>query len=118
MAVPDDDLRDAQRSLAAAEGVFGEPSGAVGMAALAGMLDEGAILPGETVVAVVTGGGFRDVSSARIRVTEPTVIDDSLEGLRRYANQLYPLADYGAGTRAAAEHRSSSLARDSSMGLV
>ena len=91
MAVPDDDLRDAQRSLAAAEGVFGEPSGAVGMAALAGMLDEGAILPGETVVAVVTGGGFRDVSSARIRVTEPTVIDDSLEGLRRSANQLYPL---------------------------
>ena len=90
VAVTDDELLDAQRVLAATEGVFAEPSGAAGVAALAAMLDEGVIHRDETVVTVVTGGGFRDAGAARARVTEPTPIADSLDELRRYVTAPGP----------------------------
>ena len=84
IAVTDDELLDAQRLLAETEGVFAEPSGAAGVAALTRMLDEGQILPEETVVIVVTGGGFRDAGAARAGVAEAAHIADSLEDLRSY----------------------------------
>ena len=84
MAVTDEELLNAQRLLAETEGVFAEPSGAAGVAALTRMLDEGRILPDETVVIVVTGGGFRDAGAARAGVPEAAHIADSLDDLRRY----------------------------------
>jgi threonine synthase len=80
VAVTDDELLDAQRLLARTEGVFAEPSGAAGIAAIAHMVDEGLMCPDDTVVVVMTGGGFRDAGV--VQVTQPPRIGDSLDDLR------------------------------------
>jgi threonine synthase len=61
--VTDAEVFDMQRRMAQAEGIFCEPAGAVALAGLAKAVARGEVLPGEKVVCLVTGSGFKDMSS-------------------------------------------------------
>jgi len=61
--VTDAEVFDMQRRMAQAEGIFCEPAGAVALAGLAKAVARGEVLPGEKAVCLVTGSGFKDMSS-------------------------------------------------------
>jgi threonine synthase len=63
VSVSDDEALAAQRRLAAFEGLFAEPSAAAALAGVQRLVDTGTIRPDDTVVAVVTGSGFREVGA-------------------------------------------------------
>lgn len=80
--VPDDAILVAAKELAAATGVFAEPTGA---AALAGILDareKGLIGAKEKVLHVVTGHGLKDVRGAAAKAPEARRIGVSLDEVR------------------------------------
>lgn len=56
-----------QRRLAQLEGIFCEPAGAVSLAGLANALAEGRIDRNDTVICLITGTGFKDMSSLDTR---------------------------------------------------
>lgn len=60
VTVSDEDIRHAQTLLGTMEGLWIEPSGTAGVAALPRLLAEGLIQPSSTVVAPLTGGGWKD----------------------------------------------------------
>lgn len=62
MSVPDDVVVDAQARLGAADGLYVEPSSAVVVPAIEQLIEAGRITAGETVVACLTGSGFRETS--------------------------------------------------------
>ena len=61
--VDDADVYQLQKDLAAREGIFSEPAGAVPLAGLKQALAEGMISPDSVVVCLVTGTGFKDLDS-------------------------------------------------------
>ena len=63
-AVSDAQILDAQRQLAARDGVFVEPASAAGIAGLLQELGEGENYEGRTVVVTVTGHGLKDTDTA------------------------------------------------------
>lgn len=83
LAVSDDAIRDAMRSLAREGGVFAEPSGAAGFAGLAQDSRDGSLGSGESAVVVVTGSGLKDIDSAMRLVTPPAPIDPDLDAVTR-----------------------------------
>lgn len=76
-AVSDDQILDAWRLLAHAEGVFCEPASA---APVAGLLAHGAPR-GATVVCVLTGNGLKDPDVALADAPEPPEVDGTLPAL-------------------------------------
>ena len=58
VAVPEADIRDAQRDFAALAGMYASPEGAATLAAARRLKDEGALRPDETVVLFQTGSAF------------------------------------------------------------
>ncbi len=63
MAVSDEAILRACKSLAADETILAEPAAAVSVAALPKALEQGFIHPGERVVCVLTGHGLKDIDS-------------------------------------------------------
>ncbi|MGH3306661.1 MAG: threonine synthase [Nocardioides sp.] len=63
-AVSDGQILDAQRQLAARDGVFVEPASAAGIAGLLQDLEAGESYEGRTVVVTVTGHGLKDTDTA------------------------------------------------------
>ncbi len=72
-AAEDDDILDAQRMLAAEEGVFVEPASAASVAGLLARAKEGALPSGAVVVATVTGTGLKDVETALAGVSTDAI---------------------------------------------
>lgn len=70
-SVSDEELLDAQKTLAETEGIFAEPAGAASIAGLKRLLEEGVIDRDETVACVITGAGLKDVKSAMKIAGEP-----------------------------------------------
>jgi threonine synthase len=64
LSVPDDTTLDWQQRLGRTEGIFCEPSSAVAAAAIAELVASGALSASDEVVAILTGSGLREVSSA------------------------------------------------------
>ena len=62
--VTDDEIRAAQRYLAARSGVFGEPAGVTATAGLIKLAREGRLEPDAKIVTIVTGNGLKDIESA------------------------------------------------------
>lgn len=60
IAVSDEEIRQAQARLGTAEGLWIEPSGAAGVAALPRLMADGLIQPDSTVVVALTGGGWKE----------------------------------------------------------
>ena len=61
--VTDTEVFDMQKRLAQQEGIFSEPAGAVALAGLARAADSGEVGRDEKIVCLVTGSGFKDMSS-------------------------------------------------------
>ncbi len=61
--VTDSDVYDYHKMLATIAGVFSEPAGAVALAAVSHALKKGIVREDEKVVCLVTGSGFKDMSS-------------------------------------------------------
>jgi threonine synthase len=76
-AVSDDQILQAQRDLAARDGVFVEPASAAGAAGLVTLAARGRTLAGARVVVTVTGHGLKDVDTAL--AGRGPVVDDVID---------------------------------------
>ena len=84
-AVTDEQILDAQRQLAARDGVFVEPASAAGVAGLLDWPAGADIGRGQTVVATVTGHGLKDIDTALAGFDDlvDTVIDADVDAAAR-----------------------------------
>ena len=82
-AVSDDEILAAWRDLARYEGVFCEPASAAPIAGLRKLAAEGAIDPGGTIVAVLTGHGLKDPELAGRSAAEIVNAPATAEGVRK-----------------------------------
>jgi threonine synthase len=81
--VTDERILAAQRDLVRMEGIFCEPASAASVAGVRQLAEEGAIDPGATIVAVLTGHGLKDPDTAQ-RLIEPTLAaEPTLADVRR-----------------------------------
>ena len=62
-AETDSDVFKSQRMLALKEGIFCEPAGAVALDGLAKAVEKKEVLPGDKMVCLITGSGFKDMQS-------------------------------------------------------
>ena len=77
VAVSDDDILEAVRSLATREGIFVEPSAAVPVAAIRQLVASGWLGPDERVVVVATGHGLKDIPDAVLpEMQKPIELDE------------------------------------------
>jgi threonine synthase len=86
--VTDSEMLGAMRETARAEGVFAEPAAAAAVAGLRKAAAQGRLGGGETVVALITGSGLKDVASARKAAGEPHRIAPDLGSLRSLVKKL------------------------------
>ena len=77
--VTDEEIMAAQKLLGRTCGVFGEPAGVTGTAAVKKACELGLIEKGATVVSVVTGNGLKDVANAIKSAGEPINIKPDLD---------------------------------------
>jgi threonine synthase len=79
-AVTDEQILDAQRDLAAREGIFVEPASAAGVAGLLAAAAKGEVESGQTITITVTGNGLKDIDTAIAgRVISDLVIDADVQ---------------------------------------
>lgn len=64
-------------------GIFTEPAGAAGYAGLVQAAEQGIIAPNDPVIVINTGSGLKDIKAAMQAVQEATVIEPSLDALKR-----------------------------------
>ena len=81
IAVPDEEILAAMRLAGAKEGVFGEPAGVTALAGVRRALQEGIIKSGETVTAISTGSGLKDVKNALRAAGTPKLCEPDLAAL-------------------------------------
>ncbi|MEM4316197.1 MAG: threonine synthase [Nitrososphaerota archaeon] len=88
ISVSDDETIEAGMWLSSMEGVFAEPSSNTCIAALKRLVEDGWIESNDSVVALVTGAGFKDLHTAR-RIVKPVhKIEPSFEEMKRLALDL------------------------------
>ena len=75
----DEEILAAQKLLGRTCGVFGEPAGVTGTAAVKKACELGLIEKGATVVSVVTGNGLKDVANAIKSAGEPINLKPDLD---------------------------------------
>jgi threonine synthase len=78
VTVTDDQITTAQRRLGATTGVFAEPASAASVAGLRRARDRGVVDAGESVVAIVTGTGLKDVDAAARATGEVEYVDPTV----------------------------------------
>jgi threonine synthase len=80
-SVADEEILDAQRQLAASEGVFVEPASAAGVAGLLREVAAGTSYAGQRVVVTVTGHGLKDIDTALSTFTDlvDTVVEADVD---------------------------------------
>jgi threonine synthase len=88
LAVSDEEILEAMRTLGRLSGIFAEPAGAAPLAGLLKMLREGRLDPEERIVVLVTGNGLKDVNSAIKAAGEPHRIDPDVDDLKRLVERL------------------------------
>jgi threonine synthase len=79
--VTNEEILDAQRTLAKREGIFAEPSGVAVLAALTMLRNQGTIADDDSVVLEITGSGLKDLNV--IGSVEAPLIDPDIEALQR-----------------------------------
>ncbi len=82
VAVGDDEILDAMRATARLGGVFGEPAGVAGVAGLRKAARQGIVGGGESVLAVITGNGLKDIQTARTAAGREISIKPELRAVR------------------------------------
>ncbi len=83
IAVPDESILAAMRTLGRHEGVFGEPAGVTATAGVIEAVSEGLIRSDESVTVISTGSGLKDVHNALRAAGRPRLCEPSLEALER-----------------------------------
>lgn len=85
VCVDDEAILDAERLLGTTEGVYAEPASSSAIAGLDEAIDRGIVDRDETAVAIVTGTGFKNTSSAQHIIGEFEHVPPSVEAvLERY----------------------------------
>lgn len=82
VAVTDEEMLDMEAVLASTEGIFVEPASATVLAAVKRLLDEGVIQRQDRVCCVLTGLGFKDMTSARKLVPSIETVPLSREAIQ------------------------------------
>jgi threonine synthase len=77
VTVTDQEITDAWLEIASLEGVFCEPSSAAGVAGLS----HTDLVPGSTVVCVLTGHGLKDTAPIEVLTAATTVVDANVEAI-------------------------------------
>jgi len=83
VALEEDEIRESVKLLAKLEGVFAEPSGAVGVMAVKKLLEEGFLENSENIVVLVTGSGLKEPEKVRADAVIPLINPDIVE-LRKH----------------------------------
>jgi threonine synthase len=79
--VEDEEILEAMRTTGRLTGIFAEPAAATAIAGVRRAVEEGVIGRMESVLAVVTGNGLKDIRSAQLAVTKPFEIAPNGAGL-------------------------------------
>jgi threonine synthase len=79
--VTNEEILDAQRTLAKTEGIFAEPSGVAVLAGLTRLRNRGKIASDDCVVLEITGSGLKDLNV--IGSVEAPLIDPDIEALQK-----------------------------------
>jgi threonine synthase len=86
-------VSDAEILVAIAElgkvGIFAEPAGATAYAGLVKAVQSGQITPDDPVLVLNTGSGLKDVKAAMQAVSEATVIEPSLEAVKKVIKYFF-----------------------------
>jgi len=77
----DEEILQAQKLLAQAEGIFCEPASATGLAGVLKDLELGRIRDGSIVVCTLTGHGLKDPDTAIAQSAKPVTVDAELRGI-------------------------------------
>jgi len=77
VSVRDEEITDAWLEIASREGVFCEPSSAAGLAALLQV----ELVPGITVVCVLTGHGLKDTAAVDVLTAGTTLVEPTVEAI-------------------------------------
>jgi threonine synthase len=84
--VSDDQILGAIR-LAGKHGVFAEPAAAAALAGVVAALDDGTIKPSESVLAMITGSGLKDIRSSIRAGGQPFRVQPSLDAIAAVVNE-------------------------------
>jgi threonine synthase len=79
--VTDDEILDAQKTLARIEGIFVEPASASSLAGLKKLIKNGTIHKDETVVCITTGHGLKDPDTAIKQSEKPVEVDADITAI-------------------------------------
>jgi threonine synthase len=82
-AVSDDAIREAVRLTGALAGIFAEPAAAAAVAGVAQARRQGIVGAGDSVVAIVSGNGLKDIAGAMSAVGAPHELPPDLEAVAR-----------------------------------
>ncbi len=89
IAVSDEEILSAQRTLAEQGGIFAEPAASASFAGLLRLTESGQIDRGETVVVLLTGHGLKDIETAEKNVSiDITPISPDIESVERRIRKL------------------------------
>ncbi len=88
IAVSDIEILEAMQMTARLGGVFGEPAGVAGVAGLKKAISQGIVKPHESVLAVITGNGLKDIASAKKAVGKTIDIEPDLSVLEHHLEKL------------------------------
>ncbi len=81
--VNDTQILAAQKLLSKEESIFTEPSGAIPIAVLEGLLERQVISSDDTIVCVATGTGLKDPKAAIASFSDPPSVDPNIEEIER-----------------------------------
>jgi threonine synthase len=79
--VDDEEILEAMRTAGRLTGIFAEPAGATAMAGVRRAVQEGIISRKQSVLALVTGNGLKDIRGAQSAVSKPFDISPDGAGL-------------------------------------
>ncbi|MCW4001184.1 MAG: threonine synthase [Candidatus Bathyarchaeota archaeon] len=79
--VTDEEILDAQKTLARIEGIFVEPASASSIAGLKKLVKRGVILSDEKVVCITTGHGLKDPDTAIKQCEKPVEVDAEMSAI-------------------------------------
>jgi len=99
--VTDDEIREGMLLLAETEGVFAETAGGVTVAVARKLLRQGKISPQGKTVLLITGNGLKTQDAIQTVVTQPTLINatlDSFEAVRSSLGPVTPVKSIASGS--------------------
>jgi threonine synthase len=89
--ITDEGIFEAQRALAAEEGLYAEPSAIVGLTAVMQLARQRALDPGQSVVVVLTSGGLKDYGASRAWLPEVPTAGRDLDSTLAVVEESYGL---------------------------